>query len=100
MSRFRDRAMRRAVGQAIHHYNMIQDGDRIAVGLSGGKDSLTLLWSLHERLSRIPIQYTFIAIYVDLGFPGSPADLLGRYCEEKGFSFRVEKTDFWHTGPR
>jgi tRNA 2-thiocytidine biosynthesis protein TtcA len=49
---------------------MISDGDRIAVALSGGKDSLTLIWALHERLSRIPINYSLLAIYIDLGFEG------------------------------
>jgi tRNA 2-thiocytidine biosynthesis protein TtcA len=86
--------MRRAVGQAIHHYNMISDGDRISVGVSGGKDSLTLLWSLHERLSRIPIHYSFVPIYIDLGFEGSPSHLMEAYCREKGYPLRVEYTDY------
>ena len=94
MSRYRDRAMRRAIGQAIHHYDMISDGDRIAIGLSGGKDSLTLLWSFHERLSRIPIHYTFIAVHIDLGFEGSPWPSLEAYCRENGFPFQVEHTDY------
>ena len=68
MSLFRDKAVSRAVGQAIHHYGMISDGDRIAVGLSGGKDSLTVMWALRERLSRIPFHYSLFAVYVDLGF--------------------------------
>jgi tRNA 2-thiocytidine biosynthesis protein TtcA len=94
MSHFRDRAVRRAVGQAIHHYGMIADGDRIAVGLSGGKDSLTLLWILHERLSRIPIHYSLEAIHIDLGFDGTAAPRIEAYCKEKGYSFRVEYTDY------
>ena len=94
MSHYRDRAMRRAIGQAIHHYDMIADGDRIAVGLSGGKDSLTLMWSLRERLSRIPIHYSFLAIYIDLGFEGSPAGLVEDYCNKNGYALRVEYTDY------
>ena len=62
MSLRRDKAVSRAVGRAIHQYGMISDGDRIAVALSGGKDSLTLMWALHERLSRIPINYSLLAI--------------------------------------
>jgi tRNA 2-thiocytidine biosynthesis protein TtcA len=85
--------MRRAIGQAIHRYDMISDGDRIAVGLSGGKDSLALLWSFHERLSRIPIHYTFVAIHIDLGFEGSPWPSMEAYCREKGYPFRVAHTD-------
>jgi len=94
VSRFRDKAVRRAVGKAIHHYNMIADGDRLAVGLSGGKDSLTLLWILNERLSRIPIDYSLVAIHIDLGFEGGAAPLIEAYCREGGYSFRVEYTDY------
>ena len=64
MSLRRDKAVSRAVGRAIHQYEMISDGDRIAVALSGGKDSLTLMWALQERLSRIPINYSLLAIYI------------------------------------
>ncbi|MDY6836989.1 MAG: ATP-binding protein [Thermodesulfobacteriota bacterium] len=94
MSRFRDKAVRRSVGQAIHHYDMIADGDRIAVGLSGGKDSLTLMWILHERLSRIPIHYSLKAIHIDLGFKGAPAPLIEAYCKDRGYSLKVEYTDY------
>jgi len=94
MSRFRDRALRRAVGQAIHGYDMIADGDRIAVGLSGGKDSLTLMWALRERLARIPIHYSLIAIHIDLGFEGGPAGMIEAYCQKKGYDLRIEYTDY------
>jgi tRNA 2-thiocytidine biosynthesis protein TtcA len=94
MPRFRDRAMRRAVGQAIHRYDMIVDGDRIAVGISGGKDSLTLMWALHERLARIPIRYSLIAVHIDLGFEGSPADTIEAYCLQKGYELRIAYTDY------
>ena len=53
------------MGKALHHYGMISDGDRIAVGLSGGKDSLTLLDVLTERQTRIPINYELTAIHID-----------------------------------
>jgi tRNA 2-thiocytidine biosynthesis protein TtcA len=94
MSRFRDRAMRRAVGHAIHHYNMILDRDRIAVGVSGGKDSLTLLWSLRERLSRVPIYYSFVPIYIDLGFEDSPSHQMEAYFNKEGFPLQIEYTDY------
>ncbi len=86
--------MRRAVGQAIHRYDMITHGDRIAVGLSGGKDSLVLMWVLHERLSRIPIHYSLIGIHIDLGFDGGPASLVEDYCKKMGYNLRVEHTDY------
>ncbi|MBW2265094.1 MAG: tRNA 2-thiocytidine(32) synthetase TtcA [Deltaproteobacteria bacterium] len=94
MSRFRDRTIRRAVGQALHQYNMIADGDTIAVGLSGGKDSLTLMWALHERLRRIPIHYSLFGIYIDLGFTESPSQRIERYCAKMDYSLRVEHTDY------
>ncbi|MBW2107396.1 MAG: tRNA 2-thiocytidine(32) synthetase TtcA [Deltaproteobacteria bacterium] len=94
MARFGDRALRRAVGQAIHLYGMISDGDRIAVGLSGGTDSLTLLWSLHERRSRIPIDYFLAAIHIDLGFEGGIVPQVERFCLDAGIVLRVEHTDY------
>ncbi len=88
------KAINRAVGKAIHDYEMIADGDRIAVGLSGGADSLTLMWFLNERLSRIPVRYELFAVYVDPGFDGGFDGLLRRYCEETGYQLRIEYTDY------
>jgi tRNA 2-thiocytidine biosynthesis protein TtcA len=88
------KALNRAVGKAIHHYDMISDGDRIAVGLSGGKDSLTLLHILRDRLSRAPVTYELVAIYIDLGFEESFAKDLEKYCREIEEAFRVEYTDY------
>jgi len=91
---FSNKAFLRAVGRAIHRYDMIADGDRIAVGLSGGKDSLTLMWVLHERLSRIPIHYSLLAVYIDLGFERGPAHLIEDYCKKMGYPVRVEYTNY------
>ena len=98
MSTYKDKVVLRAVGRAIHQYDMISDGDRIAVGMSGGKDSLTLMWALHERLSRIPIHYSLLAIYIDLGFEGDPAHLIEDYCKKMGYELRVEHTDYGRQG--
>jgi tRNA 2-thiocytidine biosynthesis protein TtcA len=87
------RAINKALGQALHRYEMIADGDRIAVGLSGGKDSLTLMWFLNERLKRIPISYELFAVYIDPGFEGGFAHGLAEYCREKGYRLHVEHTD-------
>ncbi|RLB78517.1 MAG: tRNA 2-thiocytidine(32) synthetase TtcA, partial [Deltaproteobacteria bacterium] len=51
------KVINRDVGKALHRYDMISDGDRILVALSGGKDSLSMMWVLSERLTRIPINY-------------------------------------------
>jgi tRNA 2-thiocytidine biosynthesis protein TtcA len=82
------------MGQALHRYRMISDGDRIVVGVSGGADSLTLMWMLMERLVRIPIKYELFAVFIDPGFEGSFAEPLEIYCDKIGFPLRVEYTDY------
>ena len=74
------KALNRLVGKAIHRYDMIEDGDRIALGLSGGQDSLTLLWALAERKKRVPVNYDLFPVYVDPGFPGGFAGKLTDAC--------------------
>ena len=86
--------MNRSMGQALHRYRMISDGDRIVVGVSGGADSLTLMWMLMERLVRIPIKYELFAVFIDPGFEGSFAEPLEIYCDKIGFPLRVEYTDY------
>ena len=66
-----EKEIRSLVGKAIHRYGLIQDGDRILVGVSGGKDSLSLLHLLHERSKRVPIHYELMPVYIDLGFDHS-----------------------------
>lgn len=87
------KALNSLVGKAIHRYDMIRDGDRIAVGLSGGKDSLTLLWTLAERRSRVPVDYHLFPVYVDPGFSGGFADELVAVCRKIGFDLTVDSTD-------
>ena len=77
----------------MHQYNMILDGERIAVGLSGGKDSLTLLWLLSERRRRVPIHYEILAIHVDPGFEGGFADELRSYCHANKINLTVKYSD-------
>jgi tRNA 2-thiocytidine biosynthesis protein TtcA len=84
----------RALGQALHRYGMISNGDRILVGLSGGKDSLSLMWFLNERKERILIDYELVAVYIDLGFDSGFSERLRSYCETKGYDIRIEYTDY------
>lgn len=90
---FTHKAINRKVGRALHRYGMIADADRILVGISGGKDSLTLMRILTERLRRIPIRYTLFGVYVDPGFDGGFAEDLRRYCNGQGYRLRIEWTD-------
>lgn len=89
------RSLNRALGKALHDYDMIGDGDRIAVGLSGGADSLSLLWLLSERRRRVPVRYELFAVHVDLGFDaGAAGGALEAFCRELGVPLRIEATDF------
>jgi tRNA 2-thiocytidine biosynthesis protein TtcA len=88
-----EKEIRSLMGKAIHRYGLIQDGDRILVGVSGGKDSLSLVHLLHERRRRVPIDYELVAVHVDLGFDSSRTDLLRDFFEEKGLPFHIELTD-------
>jgi tRNA 2-thiocytidine biosynthesis protein TtcA len=88
------KALNRDVGRAVHRYDMLQDGDRIIVGLSGGADSLTMLWMLAERQARIPIRYELIPVHIDPGFEWGFSDSLETYCGNAGFDLRVEHTDY------
>lgn len=89
-----DQEVRKLVGKAVHHYGLIDDGDRIAVAVSGGKDSLLLLWILRERLRRVPIRYELVAVHVDLGFEPSTAAPLEDFFRKEGFDYRILRTDY------
>lgn len=87
------KALNSLIGKAIHRYDMIRDGDRIAVGVSGGKDSLTLLWALTERSRRVPVNYDLFPIYVDPGFDDGFGDALAAICQRMGHTLTVDRTD-------
>lgn len=79
--------------RAIDDYNMISDGDRIAVGISGGKDSLTLLYALHGLKRFYPHPFELEAITIDLGHPGFDVSKIRQLCEEMEIPYTVVKTD-------
>jgi tRNA 2-thiocytidine biosynthesis protein TtcA len=72
---------------------MIADGEKLAVGLSGGKDSLALIWILKNRIRHIPVNYELTAVYIDPGFKGGFARELVAHCEKLGIELIVEHTD-------
>ena len=81
------------VGAAIADYDMLSDGDKIAVAVSGGKDSLTLLRILHDRKSFVPIHYELLAVHVDLGYPCQHPKVLSRYFERLQVNYHIERVD-------
>lgn len=87
------RRMLSYVRRAVDDYEMIEDGDRIAVGISGGKDSLTLLEVLSEMRIFYPKKYELVAITVDMGFEGSDYSEVKEFCKRLGVKYVVEKTD-------
>ncbi|MDR3567916.1 MAG: ATP-binding protein [Syntrophobacteraceae bacterium] len=91
---FGDREVRRLLGKGIHHYGLIENGDRIAVAVSGGKDSMLLLWLLRERLSRVPIAYELVVVHVDPGFDTETADRLEEFLGREGFRYEILRTDY------
>jgi len=88
-----EKEIRSLVGKAIHRYGLIQDGDRILVGVSGGKDSLTLLRLLQERRKRVPIHYELIPAHIDLGFGSDRAEILKNFFEREGLPYHIEITE-------
>jgi tRNA 2-thiocytidine biosynthesis protein TtcA len=88
-----EKEIRSLMGKAIHRYGLIQEGDRILVGVSGGKDSLTLIHLLHERSKRVPIHFELFPVYIDLGFGSGRAGILKNYFETKGLHYHIEFTD-------
>ena len=88
------KALNRDVGKALHRYDMLQDGDRIVVGLSGGADSLTMMWMLTERLPRIPVDFELFPVHIDPGFEGGFSESLKTYSAKFGLPLRVEHTDY------
>ena len=85
--------LHRQVGQAVTDYNMIEEGDRVMVCLSGGKDSYAMLDILLNLQSRAPINFTLIAVNLDQKQPGFPADVLPNYLKSRGVDFHIETQD-------
>src|ERR671937_3137968 len=78
--------------RAITDFNLIEDGDRVMVGLSGGKDSWALLQILDVLRRRAPISFTLVAVNVDSGYKEYKHDVIARTCEARGWEYRIEHT--------
>ena len=81
------------VTKAISEYTLIEDGDRVMVGLSGGKDSWALLNILDVLRKRAPISFSLVAVTVDSGYDGYRHDLIASTCEQRGWEYRIEHTE-------
>ena len=82
-----ERTLLRKVGEAIHRFQMIRDGDRVAVALSGGKDSLTLLEALLLLAKRAPVEFPVCAFTVEQGKFLRPLEPLGDYLRGRGIAW-------------
>ena len=79
--------------RAITDYDLIEDGDRVMVGLSGGKDSWALIQILDELRQRAPIRFSLVAVNVDSGYEDYQHERLAEACRDRGWEFVREATE-------
>lgn len=83
----------RKVTKAIHDFQLVEDGDRIMVGLSGGKDSWALLNILDTLQKRAPISFSLVAVNVDSGYKEFKHGVIAEMCRERGWELHIEHTN-------
>lgn len=92
-----EKRIMRLTGQAIADFNMIEEGDRIGVAVSGGKDSYVLLETLLKLQKRAPVHFEVMAVNIDMELPDFPHDLLPNYFKSIGVPFHVERQNAYAT---
>ncbi len=88
-----ERRLTRALARAVTDFGMLEDGDRVMVCVSGGKDSYTMLHLLRELSRRAPIRFELVVVNVDQGHPGYPADRLRSYMRAEAYDFHMIEED-------
>lgn len=88
-----ERRLGRALARAVTDFGMLEDGDRVMVCVSGGKDSYTMLHLLRDLSRRAPIRFELVVVNVDQGHPGYPADRLRSYMREEAYDFHMIEED-------
>lgn len=96
---FRDnqlfRKLRHGAGKAIADFGLIEKGDRIAVAVSGGKDSYTMLLLLEDLRRRAPVPFELVAVNIDSGYPGYRTDVIEEFFRKNGFSYRMVPSEHY-----
>ena len=87
------RKLARNLSRAIADFDMLEQGDRVMVAVSGGKDSYSLHALLTELQRRAPIDFSILAVNIDQGHPGYPGHLLQQYMDDRGYAFRMVRED-------
>jgi len=85
--------IKRQVGKAIGDFNLIEEGDRIAVGISGGKDSYTLLDILEALRKKAPLKFELISLNIDSGFPGYHKEVIEEYLQQQYGNYVMAETN-------
>jgi len=88
-----ERRLLRGAARAIEDFALVEDGDRILVAVSGGKDSYGLLHVLQRLQERAPVDFELVAVNLDQGHPGFPADVLERHFQSVGVPYRMLRED-------
>ena len=88
-----ERKLSRALARGIRDFDMLADGDRVMVCVSGGKDSYTMLHLLRSLQRRAPIRFELVVVNIDQGHPGYPAQTLRDYMAREGYDFTMIEED-------
>jgi tRNA 2-thiocytidine biosynthesis protein TtcA len=88
-----EKSLLQHVGKAVHDWKLIDEGDRIMVAISGGKDSYGMLHLLRQLQRRAPVKFELLAVNLDQGHPGFPGHVLEGWLKDNGYEYRLLKQD-------